>query len=222
MAILPTVGMLSGTPIETMSLKAKIEAVIYASEDTVALAQLTGLLGHEAQAELDQLDAAQQSLTLEEEPADPDALNDEVLSESEAEHAAALDHALHVAAAEEAAHARAVHQHAIADAAAMRTSDTLDPEPEAPAAAPAAEAEQGSATPPEEPADKKAARESKEDKEKARRLREYFRTILDQLIADYATGDRGLEIREVAGGYRLATKPEYHDAGDLADLEAAV
>ncbi len=204
--------MLRGTPIETMSLKAKIEAVIYASEEPVTLAQLTGLLGHEAQAELDHLDAAQQSLTLEEEPADPDALNDEVLSESEAEHAAALDHALHVAAAEEAAHARAVHQHAIADAAAMRTSDTLDPEPEAPAAAPAAEAEQGSATPPEEPADKKAARESKEDKEKARRLREYFRTILDQLIADYATGDRGLEIREVAGGYRLATKPEYHDA----------
>ncbi len=29
---------------------------------------------------------------------------------------------------------------------------------------------------------------------------------------DYATSDRGLEIREVAGGYRLATKPEYHDA----------
>ena len=191
-----------------MSLKAKIEAVIYASEEPVTLAQLTGLLGHEAQAELDHLDAAQQSLTLEEEPADPDALNDEVLSESEAEHAAALDHALHVAAAEEAAHARAVHQHAIADAAAMRTSDTLDPEPEAPAA----EAEQVSATPPEESADKKAARESKEDKEKARRLREYFRTILDQLIADYATADRGLEIREVAGGYRLATKPEYHDA----------
>src|SRR5260370_17651085 len=161
MAILPTVGMLSGTPIETMSLKAKIEAVIYASEDTVALAQLTGLLGHEAQAELDQLDAAQQSLTLEEEPADPDALNDEVLSESEAEHAAALDHALHVAAAEEAAHARAVHQHAIADAAAMRTSDTLDPEPEAPAA----ETEQGGAAPQEEPAEQQAARSSKTAKQ---------------------------------------------------------
>ena len=26
------------------------------------------------------------------------------------------------------------------------------------------------------------------------------------------TGDRGLEIREVAGGFRFATKPEYHDA----------
>src|SRR5260370_369167 len=97
MAILPTVGMLRGTPIETMSLKAKIEAVIYASEEPVTLAQLTGLLGHEAQAELDHLDAAQQSLTLEEEPADPDALNDEVLSGSAADHPPALDHALPVA-----------------------------------------------------------------------------------------------------------------------------
>ena len=44
-----------------MSLKAKIEAVIYASEEPVTLAQLTGLLGHEAQAELDHLDAAQHS-----------------------------------------------------------------------------------------------------------------------------------------------------------------
>ncbi len=48
--------------------------------------------------------------------------------------------------------------------------------------------------------------------EKERRLREYFRRILDELVADYATSERGLEIREVAGGYRLATKPEYHDA----------
>jgi segregation and condensation protein B len=36
--------------------------------------------------------------------------------------------------------------------------------------------------------------------------------MLDQLINDYVNGDRGLEIREVASGYRLATKPEYHDA----------
>jgi segregation and condensation protein B len=93
----------------------------------------------------------------------------------------------------------------------MSTSDTLDPETPA-EAAPTATPEQGSEAPAEESGDKKAAREAKEDKEKARRLREYFRTILDQLIADYTTGDRGLEIREVAGGYRLATKPEYHDA----------
>ena len=48
-----------------MSLKAKIEAVIYASEEPVTLAQLTGLLGEEGQAELDALDAQQQSLPLE-------------------------------------------------------------------------------------------------------------------------------------------------------------
>ena len=49
-----------------MSLKAKIEAVIYASEEPVTLAQLAGLLGHEAQAELDHLDSAQHSLALNE------------------------------------------------------------------------------------------------------------------------------------------------------------
>ena len=96
----------------------------------------------------------------------------------------------------------------------MRTSDTLDEPLTEPTIAPAvaAEPEQGSEATSEDAVAKKAAREAKEDKERARRLREYFRSILDQLIADYANGDRGLEIREVASGYRLATKPEYHDA----------
>ena len=48
-----------------MSLKAKIEAVIYASEEPVTIAQLLGLLGQEAQAELDRRHSAQQSLILE-------------------------------------------------------------------------------------------------------------------------------------------------------------
>jgi segregation and condensation protein B len=74
-------------------------------------------------------------------------------------------------------------------------------------------AEQGSEAPAEvQPEEKDEKRIAREAKEKDRRLRDYFRAILDQLIADYATSDRGLEIREVAGGYRLATKPEYHDA----------
>jgi segregation and condensation protein B len=37
------------------------------------------------------------------------------------------------------------------------------------------------------------------------------RSVLDELISDYANADRGMEIRQVAGGYRMATKPEYHD-----------
>ena len=73
--------------------------------------------------------------------------------------------------------------------------------------------EQGSEAPAEAPSEEKDEKKiAREAREKERRLRDYFRTILDQLIADYATPDRGLEIREVAGGYRLATKPEYHDA----------
>ena len=51
-----------------MSLKAKIEAVIYASEEPVTLAQLTSLLGEEAEAELAALAAAEQpALELESE-----------------------------------------------------------------------------------------------------------------------------------------------------------
>jgi segregation and condensation protein B len=200
-----------------MSLKAKIEAVIYASEEPVTLAQLAGLLGHEAQAELDHLDATQNALALEEADSDEDELNSEVFSdapqsETEAEHAEALKRHLHDAAAEEAAHARIARLRTAAATAAMSSADSVEPFLAVFPAEPAT-AEQGTDAPaettPEEKDDKKIAREAKE---RERRLRDYFRTILDQLIADYAGTDRGLEIREVAGGYRLATKPEYHDA----------
>src|SRR6266851_7105144 len=202
-----------------MSLKAKIEAVIYASEEPVTLAQFASLLGHEAQAELDHLDSAQHALALEEATPDEDDLNSEVFANApetetqvEAEHAEALKRHLHDAAAEEAAHARAVRLRTAAATAAMSSADSVEPFLAIFEGTPAT-TEQGSEAPaaahPEEKDEKKIAREAKE---KERRLRDYFRTILDELIADYATSDRGLEIREVAGGYRLATKPEYHDA----------
>jgi segregation and condensation protein B len=199
-----------------MSLKAKIEAVIYASEEPVTLAQLAGLLGHEAQAELDHLDSVQHALALEEDDSDEDELNSEVLAdapetETEAQHAEALKRHLHDAAAEEAAHARAVRLRTAAATAAMSSADSVEPFL-AVFGVDGKATEQGSEVPAgasEEKDEKKIAREAKE---KERRLRDHFRTILDQLIADYATPDRGLEIREVAGGYRLATKPEYHDA----------
>src|SRR5580692_3947711 len=102
-----------------MSLKAKIEAVIYASEEPVTLAQLVGLLGHEAQAELDHMNAAQHALALEETDADADELNSEVLTdvpqvESEAEHVEALKRHLHDVAVEEGTHAREIHLRAAA------------------------------------------------------------------------------------------------------------
>jgi segregation and condensation protein B len=35
---------------------------------------------------------------------------------------------------------------------------------------------------------------------------------LDQLVAEYAKPERGLSIREIAGGYKMATKAEHHEA----------
>lgn len=146
-----------------MSLKAKIEAVIYASEEPVTLVQLAGLLGHEAQAELDALAARQTSLQIvDDQPAD----------------------AAELPPGEEPAGD-------LSGSASTMEQSEAEPGPESDA---------------DQPAQKRAARE------RERRLREYLREILDQLIRDYQTGDRGLEVREVAGGFRMATKPEYHDA----------
>jgi segregation and condensation protein B len=157
-----------------MSLKAKIEAVIYASEEPVTLAQLVSLLGEEGQSELDSLAAQQESLPLDEANDDEDALNAEAL-EGPAESAA--------------------------PESAPATDVPTEPEVEAPAHGMTLEAAE---------ADAKAGATAARARE--RRLRDYFRSLLDTLIADYASDERGLEIREVAGGFRFATKPEYHDA----------
>jgi segregation and condensation protein B len=170
-----------------MSLKAKIEAVIYASEEPVTLAQLVSLLSEEAQAELDTLAAQQESLPLDEPGAengpDPEALNAEATGEP-----------VESAAPSEAA------------AAAPATDVSSRPED----SQGEAEVEASGMTLEAAEADAKAVTAAARARE--RRLRDYFRSILDQLIHDYASDERGLEIREVAGGFRFATKPEYHDA----------
>jgi segregation and condensation protein B len=42
--------------------------------------------------------------------------------------------------------------------------------------------------------------------------RERVAAILEQLSADYEREDRGIFIREIAGGLRMTTKPEHHEA----------
>jgi segregation and condensation protein B len=37
-------------------------------------------------------------------------------------------------------------------------------------------------------------------------------SLLDQLVAEYNKPEHGLSVREVAGGYKMATKPEHHEA----------
>jgi segregation and condensation protein B len=140
-----------------MSLKAKIEAVIYAAEEPVTLAQLAALFQAEALEERrgriaqDAMDAAAtMSLSLSPEPG--------------------LGWEMALPLAEEMA----------AEAAVA--------EDEKPEKDPAQEARQ-----------------------RDREAREEIRGIVKDLIGDYADGDRGLEIREIAGGYRMGTKAEYHD-----------
>jgi segregation and condensation protein B len=46
----------------------------------------------------------------------------------------------------------------------------------------------------------------------AAEMKSRVRAMLEELIADYSGADHGIEIRQVAGGYRMSTKPEQHDA----------
>ena len=188
-----------------MSLKAKLEAVIYAAEEPVTLAQLSALFAAEAFEW-----KSEQSLISEQaaEAASAEAAEPLLLIPSEL---AFLG--LDAAAPEEPAPA---------------------PVPEAePEAVPAPDPETGQNAPPDavpdafptpvsEPtADAIPTLETPVDTEQeARRLarqrdrevRAILRQIVDELVAEYAADGRGVEIREIAGGYRMATKPECHDA----------
>ncbi len=42
-------------------------------------------------------------------------------------------------------------------------------------------------------------------------IKSRLRSTLEELIADYGAPDHGIEIRQVAGGYRMSTKPEQHE-----------
>ena len=163
-----------------MSLKAKIEAVIYASEEPVTLTQLVGLLGQEGQADLDVLSAAQKHLALEGAPASPETHNQG--PRSEVPEGIVLSSEMYVEA----------------------QAQEADP--------PGDQTETAEIPPAEQERSPSFQESAKREKERGRRLRDYFRNLLDELIRDYASDARGLEIREVAGGFRLATKPEYHDA----------
>ena len=47
---------------------------------------------------------------------------------------------------------------------------------------------------------------------RARTASERIRALLDQLVAEFDKPEHGLTIREVAGGYKMATKAEHHEA----------
>jgi segregation and condensation protein B len=42
-------------------------------------------------------------------------------------------------------------------------------------------------------------------------MKSRVRSCLEELVAEYGAHDHGIEIRQVAGGYRMSTKPEQHE-----------
>src|SRR6202142_2745415 len=116
-----------------MSLKAKVEAIIYATEEPVTLDQLASLLADAALAELRTESAA----AAETSDNRPDFFDGQLLSAGD------------------------------------------------------------------------LTKEQKSARDKAVKAR--LSSIIDTLTADYAASDRGMEIRQIAGGYRMTTKPEHHD-----------
>ncbi len=42
-------------------------------------------------------------------------------------------------------------------------------------------------------------------------IKSQVRAAVEELLAEYGSADHGIEIRQVAGGYRMSTKPEQHD-----------
>jgi segregation and condensation protein B len=139
-----------------MSVKAKIEAVIYAADEPVTLAQLAAIFGDEL------LDA---------------------LAESDLPFDAEED-----------------------------ANQTVPVEPDAPAVEPdtreqAAQPGSGQPVLPMDDAETKKRARARE-----REARAAVESIVRELIAEYSSSDRGMEVREIAGGYRIATKAEYHDA----------
>jgi segregation and condensation protein B len=87
----------------------------------------------------------------------------------------------------------------------------LDEQPEPEAVSPEAELSDGVAQA-EESAPEADVEGRRMARLRDREARAIIRQILDELIAAYAGEDHGIEIREIAGGYRVATKPEYHDS----------
>jgi segregation and condensation protein B len=194
-----------------MSLKAKLESVIYAAEEPVTMAQLVGLFADDALEYRAEQKAAAIADAVD---GSPDGADASAAPSDEIDYAALTDDpgattadvvAAFTAEAEAAAATEIEEEAAAAPPEAESSAEDAETESAGPDAEPAAEA--GSeATPEPTEADLK-----REAKQRDREVRAILRQVLDELIAEYEADDRGLEIREIAGGFRMATKPEYHD-----------
>jgi segregation and condensation protein B len=193
-----------------MSLKAKLEAVIYAAEEPVTLAQLAFLFAAEAlewKVQQEPARAAEVAHNADAAAQPPVNADFDYVDTNEGTAAESPEDLIDI---EEEIAAQAIDAPAAtaeeATASPEAASPTQSPEP---APEPATE----SAEPESEHDSAQAEAESRRQaRQRDREVRAILRQLLDELIAAYAADGRGVEIREIAGGYRMATKPEYHDA----------
>ena len=181
-----------------MSLKAKLEAVIYAAEEPVTLAQLAALFSTDA-LEWKAASAAAAAEQAEAEAQPPEQPN----AELDSEEVERLPETLSAAPSDETD----TGVPPVESAESVSTGSPSETESD-----PVAEA--ATEPTPETPVDP-AAEEKRVARATDREVRAILRGLLDELIANYASDDRGIEIKEIAGGYRMATKPECHDAARL-------
>ncbi len=167
-----------------MSLRSKLEAVIYAAEEPVTLAQLAGLFADEALAWKAEQEAAAAAAKAAEQPATLPM----------------IDEGLEYLGLEQTPQFYAAQAEPLAEVPVAEEASAADVPPKN--GGEAAEASPGDA----ESDAKRAARQ------RDREVKAVLRQLLDEIMASYAGDERGIEIREIAGGYRMATKPECHDA----------
>jgi segregation and condensation protein B len=173
-----------------MSLKAKLEAVIYAAEEPVTLAQLSALFAAEALEWKAEQAAARRGEAWTGEEAAPDGME-------------ALPLGLEPEAKRHRKRPRRNRGSTAGSTEGVKRAQTPAKRP-----LPAAE-EQAKTVEASEAEARKLARQ------KEREVRGILRGLIDELIAQYTSDDRGVEIREIAGGYRMATKVECHDAARM-------
>jgi segregation and condensation protein B len=193
-----------------MSLKSKLEAVIYAAEEPVTLAQLAALFTADALEWKAQLEAASAAEPAEAAPAEPLPL----LSQ-------AFDYlGLEETASPMSAEFTSDYAKSEAEPEPASSPDLGDPGPSASNNGDIADAP-GAAPVPTADAEGELRRQARQ---RDREVRAILIKLLEELIASYASDDRGIEIREIAGGYRMATKPECHDAvrGFVRSLKPAL
>jgi segregation and condensation protein B len=164
-----------------MSLKPKIEAIIYAAEEPISLEHIVVLV------------------------------KDMVLAEMVAEAAkAAEERTTNAAPTTENTDSAPALSEPGAESAAPAVGTETPELSETPAISDEAPATEASIAAEPQHASKKKKGEKKEQTED-QKVKARVRALIEELSADYDRENRGMEVRLVAGGYRMSTRPEHHD-----------